>query len=78
MYCPHCAKHIDENKIEASSSSYQMVSEADKEIAEDATIGYVCPRCGHLIHEGLDAEDEFSAHEGLADGGVEDKVVGVQ
>lgn len=55
MYCPHCAKHIDETKIEASSSSYNQV--INQEIAEDATIAYVCPRCGHLIHEDLQPEE---------------------
>lgn len=50
MYCSHCAKKIDESKIEAKSSSYSP----DVEIAEDATLNYVCPRCGHLIHAGLD------------------------
>ena len=49
MYCPHCAKKIDENKIEAKSSSF----DPNVEIKEDATISYVCPRCGHLIHAGL-------------------------
>ena len=55
MYCPHCAKHIDEAKIEASSSSFNLVQ--DQEIDEDAGISYVCPRCGHLIHENLDGEE---------------------
>ena len=58
MYCPHCAKHIDEAKIEASSSSYQIVEAT--EIDEDSSISYVCPRCGHLIHEDLN-EDEVKS-----------------
>ena len=57
MYCPHCAKKIDETKIEASSN-FDFI--ADQEVAEDASIAYVCPRCGHLIHENL-AEEEVKS-----------------
>lgn len=53
MYCPHCAKKIDESKIEAKSSSF----DPNVEIKEGATISYVCPRCGHLIHAGLDEKE---------------------
>jgi len=55
MHCPHCAKHIDETKIEASSSSYKVVEE--QAIDADSSIAYVCPRCGHLIHEDLNEEE---------------------
>lgn len=54
MYCTHCAKKIDETKIEASSS-YALVD--GKEIAEGTTISYVCPRCGHLIHQDVNEEE---------------------
>lgn len=57
MYCTHCAKKIDETKLEASSS---YVLAEGKEIAEDTQIAYVCPRCGHLIHGGVDAEETKS------------------
>lgn len=50
MYCPHCAKHINEAKIEAKKPSFS----SDVTIEEGTTVSYVCPRCGHLIHEGLD------------------------
>lgn len=53
MYCPHCAKKIDESKIEAKSSSF----DPNVEIKEGATVSYVCPRCGHLIHAGLDEKE---------------------
>lgn len=49
MYCPHCAKRIDESKVEAKRSSYSP----EVEIVEDARLSYVCPRCGHLIHAAL-------------------------
>lgn len=55
MYCTHCAKHIDEKKIEAKSSSYALAD--GKEIAEGTTISYVCPRCGHEIHQGISEEE---------------------
>lgn len=54
MYCTHCAKKIDETKIEASSS-YALAD--GKEIAEGTTISYVCPRCGHLIHQDVNEEE---------------------
>ncbi len=53
MYCTHCAKHIDESKIEAKHPSYSP----EVEIASDAKLAYVCPRCGHLIHEDLDESE---------------------
>ena len=46
MYCTHCAKKIDEAKIEAASPSLANVKEA----TENTKVCYVCPRCGHLIH----------------------------
>lgn len=55
MYCYHCAKHIDETKLEAKTSSFNLVSE-DTEVGSDAKITYVCPRCGHLIKEGATEE----------------------
>ncbi len=58
MYCTHCAKHIDESKLEAKASSLNLAE--GKEIAEDATISYVCPRCGHLIHSNITPEETKS------------------
>ena len=49
MYCTHCAKKIDEAKVEAKSSSYSLV----EEVGEATQINYVCPRCGHLIHSDI-------------------------
>jgi len=56
MYCYHCGKKINEQKIEAKQSSYSLLP-FDTEIPEDAKIAYACPRCGHLIHEGHSEED---------------------
>lgn len=53
MYCSHCAKHINESKIEAKKPSFS----SDVEIAEGAEVSYVCPRCGHLIHAGLEEKE---------------------
>ena len=45
MYCYHCGKEINENKIEAKASSFAV----NETISENTTVSYVCPRCGHLI-----------------------------
>lgn len=56
MYCTHCAKKIDEAKVEQSSSSYKLVPE----VGENTKIAYVCPRCGHLIHADIDEAETKS------------------
>ena len=56
MYCYHCGYRLNKDKVEAKQATLSMVSEV--EIDEDATIQYVCPRCGHLIHEGMSLEDQ--------------------
>ena len=53
MYCYHSGKRIDERKIESKSSSF----ESNQEYGEFTKVQYICPRCGHLIHEGLSEED---------------------
>lgn len=55
MYCTHCAKKIDETKIEAKSSSLKLVEQT--EIEEGTSISYVCPRCGHLVHDNISEEE---------------------
>ncbi len=55
MYCTHCAKKIDETKLEAKTSSLGLAD--GKEIDENAKIAYVCPRCGHLIHADVTPEE---------------------
>lgn len=54
MYCYHCGLKIDEHKIEMDKSSIDV----DTEINSQTVIQYICPRCGHLIHEGFSSEDE--------------------
>mgnify|MGYP002624338155 CR=1 FL=1 len=58
MFCTHCAKKIDEKKIEGESSSLKLVE--GREIAEDYHIAYVCPRCGHLVHDHVSEEETKS------------------
>ena len=57
MYCYHCGYKIDQNKIEAKKSSREQFIES---ASLDSKINYVCPRCGHLIHEGFDEKDAKS------------------
>ena len=52
MYCYYCGKKIDEAKLNKA-----MVSDVDHEIPEGSEHSFVCPRCGHLIHEGASEED---------------------
>lgn len=53
MYCYHCAKHIDEEKLEQSSPTFASA----EEVGEGTSVAYVCPRCGHLITSGASEED---------------------
>ncbi len=53
MYCPHCAKRINEDKIEAKHSSF----DSEVEVMEGSSVSYVCPRCGHLVHAGLEEKE---------------------
>lgn len=51
MYCSHCGYKLDASKVESKKSSFDLTKEI--EIDENAEIQYVCPRCGHMIHENL-------------------------
>ena len=47
MYCYHCGKKIKESP-----------ALADLALGDENTqVNFVCPRCGHLIHEGLTEEN---------------------
>lgn len=54
MYCYHCGYEVNENAVEKKSSTRQKYIE---EAPLDAEIQYVCPRCGHLIHHGMEQKD---------------------
>ena len=56
MYCYHCGKKIDETKALKQSFSEKEVAD----INGATTVSYVCPRCGHLIHEGCEEKDKKS------------------
>lgn len=56
MYCTHCAKKIDEAKIEKEAISLASVGE----VKSDAKVAYVCPRCGHLAHADISEEETKS------------------
>ena len=53
MYCYHCGYNLDEKKVEQKESTYKRIEGLDI----DTTINYVCPRCGHLVHENASNED---------------------
>lgn len=55
MYCYHCGYILDHHKLESQKSS--MAAVKDVEIDENAQIQYVCPRCGHMIHENMSYEE---------------------
>ena len=55
MYCYHCGLKIDEHKIESKKSSF--ANDEQIEYTENTKVQYICPRCGHVIHEGLSEED---------------------
>jgi hypothetical protein len=54
MYCYHCGYEINEKALEAKSSTAEKEASSFK---EGTRISYVCPRCGHLIHQGEEAID---------------------
>ena len=47
MYCYHCGKKIKESPALADLMTGD----------ENTQVAFVCPRCGHLIHEGLTEEN---------------------
>lgn len=53
MYCYHCGYKLNENKVESKESTYQKFEGIDA----DTELNYVCPRCGHLVHENASEED---------------------
>ena len=55
MYCYHCGYKLDEHKVEEKESTLGKLGEV--EIDENTQVQYICPRCGHLIHEGMSLED---------------------
>ena len=57
MYCYHCGKKIDEHKIEAAQSSLTSKDGQELVVDEETTIQYICTRCGHLIHAGINEEE---------------------
>lgn len=54
MYCTHCGKEINEDRIESKRLSLAM---HEGKIDEDTKVEYVCPRCGHLIHHDVTPQE---------------------
>lgn len=54
MYCYHCGYQLNSSKVEKKKSSF----DPNIEIDTDTRVEYICPQCGHLIHEGFTSEDE--------------------
>lgn len=55
LYCYHCGKQIDEEKIEKQSS---LVIAENATSAKDIKVEYVCPRCGQIIHRGCSQQEK--------------------
>lgn len=54
MFCHYCANKVDVKKLEATKPTLTNF----KDIAtSDTKVVYVCPRCGHIMHEGLNEEE---------------------
>ncbi len=53
MYCTHCAKKINEAKLEKAKPSLSLAEET----TGSTKIAYVCPRCGHLVHADISEEE---------------------
>lgn len=51
MFCYHCGYKMKEGE---GKISHEVLETKE----EEAKISYVCPRCGHLIHEGATEEDK--------------------
>lgn len=54
MYCSHCGKKIDEEKLEQEKNSFTLGGEV---VNEQTKVNYVCPQCGHLVHADLSKEE---------------------
>ena len=54
MYCTHCGKEINEEKLESKKLSQAL---HEGEIDENTSVEYVCPRCGHLIHKDVSDQE---------------------
>lgn len=57
MYCSHCGKEINIDKVESKFNSAEIVEAEQTESLEETKVAYVCPRCGHLVHDHLDEAD---------------------
>lgn len=55
LYCYHCGKRIDEEKVEEVFPSLVVATNAKS--ARDVEIRYVCPRCGAEIHRGCSEQE---------------------
>lgn len=56
MFCYHCGYKLNEEKVEQKQSTYKKIEGLDM----DTQINYVCPRCGHLVHDNASEEDTKS------------------
>lgn len=54
MYCSHCAKYINEDKIDKSQILSSAINSKGLNTLE---VKYVCPRCGHLVYTHHTEED---------------------
>jgi hypothetical protein len=54
MFCHYCANKVNVERLEAKNPTLVEYKEV---VNSDTKVVYVCPRCGHIIHEGLNEEE---------------------
>lgn len=55
LFCVHCGYKLDENKVEKKASTLSSIG--DTKVKEGVKVNYVCPKCGHLIHDEISEEE---------------------
>ena len=53
MYCCHCGYEVNVDKVERKIDSHTLF-EGINEVTE---VQYVCPRCGHLVHNHISEQE---------------------
>ena len=57
MFCHYCSYKVDTDKFEAKSPTLSTFKNLGADVNGETKVTYICPRCGHIIHEGLSEEE---------------------